>query len=212
MPFITFEGIDASGKTTQIQLLCARLQALGLQVHRTFEAGSTPLGQEIRTLVQHKQNLRIDPVAEMLLYAADRAQHIAEVVQPLLASGYYVLSDRHVDSSIAFQGAYLPSADIRMVNDIAVAGIRPEMTILLDITVEESRQRLRDRGVSLDRIEARPEAYQEKVRQGYLHLAQQHPERIVVVGNNVGVDEAQDIIWAEVEKRFGAHIHGQQSE
>jgi len=208
MPFITFEGIDASGKTTQIQLLYNRLAALGLKVHRTFEAGNTLLGQEIRLLVQHKQEVRIDPMAEMLLYAADRAQHIAEVVQPLLAEGYYVLSDRHVDSSIAFQGAYLSPADIMAVNHIAVAGIRPDMTILLDISVAESRQRLQDRGVSLDRIEARPEAYQEKVRQGYLLLAKQHPKRIMVIGNSASVEEAADMIWVEMEKRFGTDMVG----
>ncbi|MCL2497580.1 MAG: dTMP kinase [Symbiobacteriaceae bacterium] len=202
MPFITFEGLDAAGKSTQIGRLQRRLLAQGLQVVCTRESGGTPLGRELRALVQERRDLQIAPLAEAFLYATDRAQHISELVRPALEQGAFVISDRYIDSSLAFQGVYLPLELISAINQLATAGLQPELTILCDLDVTTSRQRLQSRLAPLDRIESREDAYQERVRGIYLQLARENPERILMVNAAQKEEEQEALIWDAVVQRF----------
>lgn len=202
MPFISFEGIDATGKTTQIQQLSQRLQRAGQQVVCTRETGGTPLGMELRKLVQLRHDLSIAPLTEVLLYAADRAQHLAEVVNPALQQGFFVVTDRYVDSSLAFQGAILPMQLVEQINDLATDSLRPDLTVLLDLDVRVSRTRLLQRSNDLDRIETRDEDYQERVRRHFLLLAEREPQRFMVLPADREREALAEAIWQEVERRF----------
>ena len=202
MPFITFEGLDGSGKSTQLNLLHQKLSLAGHEVLCTKEAGGTPLGAAVRNLVQMRQDITIHPLTEALLYAADRAQHVSELVRPALASGVYVLCDRYIDSSLAFQGAVLPVELVRDINRLATAGLQPELTILLDVDVTTSRQRLIARNVPLDRIETRDEPYHDTVRSIYLSLAREEPQRFLVLPAAQSISYLADTIWNQVVKRF----------
>lgn len=190
--FITFEGIDGTGKSTQTALLARWLAEKGFDVVQTREPGGTRLGAELRRLLLGPRRwapVEADvgdvgeadipgpvPTAEMLLMAADRAQHVELVIRPALAAGKVVVSDRYVDSSLAYQaaGLGLPEADVRGVNEVATGGLLPHLTILLDL--DPARAYERDEGPP-DRIERRGVAFQARVRAAYHRLVQQHPER-----------------------------------
>jgi dTMP kinase len=176
---VVLEGGDGAGKSTQLRLLAAALSALELEeIVVTREPGGTSLGQHIRKLVLHGEH--VNARAEALLYAADRAQHVAEVVQPALARGAIVLSDRFVDSSIAYQadGRGLPKATIEAVNDVATGGLVPDLTVVLDIPPEVGAAR---RGGRCDRIEAEGLSFHGAVRRCYLELAARQPARYLIV-------------------------------
>ena len=202
MPFISFEGIDASGKTTQLKTLAQNLDERNLPTITTREAGGTELGKAIRNLVQDSHNLEIHPLSEALLYAADRAQHLSELVCPALAENYFVLTDRYVDSSLAFQGAQLSMQLIRDINLLATGGLQTDLTILLDLPGEVAATRLKQRGIALDRIEQRGTAYQERVRSVYLDLAKAQPARFLVLDARLSEKQLAELIWHEVNKRF----------
>ncbi|NLM54504.1 MAG: dTMP kinase [Firmicutes bacterium] len=195
--FITLEGIDGVGKTTQARLLVEYLLQQGYDVVHTFEPGGTSLGQAIRKLLLDPENHQLEPVTEILLYAADRAQHVAEVIRPALAEGKVVVCERYIDSSVAYQGYGLDlSVDmIVAVNKLATAGLEPDLTICLDAEPQTVLAR-----VGGDRIEQRDLAYHERVRSAFLSIAAQNPQRVVVVS-------AEGTEW-EVSQRVQRSLAG----
>jgi len=195
--FLAVEGGDGAGKSTQVQLLAAALTAAGRDVLVTRQPGGTDLGVEIRALVLHGDH--ISPRAEALLYAADKAHHVDTVVAPALAEGRVVLTDRYVDSAIAYQGAGrdLGADEIARLQSWAVGGLVPDLTILLDVTPEVGRSR---RGQVHDRLEAEGDAFHAAVREGFLVLAAAAPERYLVVD----AASAPDAAHAAVVERLTA--------
>lgn len=200
--FITLEGGDGAGKTTQAELLQEWFAARGREVVRTREPGGTPLGAEIRRLLLHGGDEigAVDPRAEALLYAADRAQHVAAVVRPALARGAAVVQDRYIDSSLAYQGAgrVLDVGEVRALSEWAVEGLWPHLTVLLDLPTAAAAARRRARGGASDRLEAEAEAFHDAVRSGFLALAAAEPERFLVLDATAPVDELHERIIARV--------------
>lgn len=197
--FITFEGGDGAGKTTQAELLEAWLGSAGHRVRRTREPGGTKTGKAIRELLLHT-DVAIDPRAEALLYAADRAQHVAEVVKPALERGDVVVQDRYIDSSLAYQGAgrILDMTEVRRISEWATHELWPDLTVLLDVTPEVGARRRDGRGNGADRLEREAEAFHAAVRQGFLNLADAHSERYLVLDAGDDIDVLQSAIRARV--------------
>jgi dTMP kinase len=193
--FVSFEGLDGCGKTTQARLLAETLGAEGVDVVSTREPGGTPLGEEIRGLVLHGDH--VAPWAEAALYTAARAQHVAEVIRPALARGATVVCDRYLDSSVAYQGAgrQLGFDAVLELNLAAVEGLLPDRTFLVDIDLETAVERVGDRR---DRIEQDLGALWSRVEDAYRELAARFPERYVVVDGRLPVDE----LAAEVRDRL----------
>jgi dTMP kinase len=188
--FISFEGIDGVGKSTQIDLLQKHLGELGRKTLRTLEPGGTELGVEIRHLLLHRKG-EVAPRAEALLYAADRAHHVATTVRPALEAGTDVLIDRYLDSSVAYQGAGrdLDATEVRNLSLFAVQGLLPDLTILLDLDAQASLARRAKTGQEPDRLEREKVEFFEAVRQGYLALAAAEPERFFVVDANQTIEQ-----------------------
>lgn len=193
--FLTFEGPEGAGKSTQIARLAERLRAHGRAVRTTREPGGTPAGDRIRDVLLDPQ-LRVDPVTEFLLYAAARAQHARETIRPALDDGVDVLCDRFADSSVAYQGygRGLAPAWIDDVNDVATDGLRPDMTVLLDLPSDVGLARIAARG-AIDRLEQADAAFHRRVRDGFLALADARPGWIVVDAS-ADADVVADRIWA----------------
>ena len=170
--FIVFEGGEGAGKSTQVRRLAAALEAYGRAVLVTREPGATPVGRQIRSLVLDHTSAEdgppLTPRAEALLYAADRAHHVATVIDPALKRGTVVISDRYIDSSLAYQGAgrTLPLDEIRWLSRWATDGLRPDLVVLLDIDPTEGLRRVADRG-GADRLEAEPTAFHQRVRRAF---------------------------------------------
>lgn len=198
--FISFEGIDGVGKSTQADLLEEFLKAGGRQTLRTLEPGGTELGQEIRHLLLHRKG-EVAPRAEALLYAADRAHHVATKVKPALDAGTDVITDRYLDSSVAYQGVgrALDPADVRALSMFAVDNLLPNLTILLDLDAEAAIMRRKKTGTEPDRLEREKTEFFEAVRQAYLGLANAEPERWFVVDAKLSIEEMQAKIRARVE-------------
>lgn len=199
--FISFEGIDGVGKSTQIDLLIKHLDELGRKSIRTLEPGGTDLGVEIRHLLLHRKG-EVAPRAEALLYAADRAHHVATKVRPALAEGTDVIIDRYLDSSVAYQGAgrELDSVEIRNLSLFAVQGLLPHLTILLDLDATASLARRSKTGEEPDRLEREKVEFFEAVRQGYLELAAAEPERFFVVDARQTIEEMAAQIRVRVDQ------------
>jgi dTMP kinase len=180
--FVTLEGGDGSGKTTQAEALERWLVDRGRTVVRTREPGGTEVGVEVREIVLHHRG-DIAPRAEALLYAADRAHHVATVVRPALARGEVVIQDRYIDSSVAYQGAgrVLDPVQIRTLSEWATEGLVPDLTVLLDLDPAIARGRLDEARTRYDRLEAEASEFHDRVRRAYLGLAQEAPERFVLV-------------------------------
>ena len=194
--FITFEGGDGAGKTTQLQLLAAALSKRGYTVVQTREPGGTMLGTQIRELLLHGG--AVSPRAEALLYAADRAQHVASVIRPGLEAGAVVLSDRYIDSSLAYQGgARELGAGIRAMSEWATEELWPDLTVLLDIPENEGLTRADDG--QYDRIEAEGREFHRAVRENFLALAAANPERYLVLNARETVADLAAQIIARVE-------------
>ena len=185
--FITFEGIEGSGKTTQIQMLSNVLDEWGIDHVLTREPGGTPIGDLVRKLVLDPSHGDMSPVCEMLLYGAARAQHITEVIRPALEGGHLVLCDRFTDATLAYQGygRDQPLDVIRRLHTIDVLSLRPDLTLLFDIEADRAlhRARARDhtRPADQTRFELEDLPFHERVRAGYLELAREEPDRFVVV-------------------------------
>ncbi len=198
--FISFEGIDGVGKSTQIDLLTKHLDELGRNYVQTLEPGGTELGVEIRHLLLHRKG-EVAPRAEALLYAADRAHHVATMVRPALESGTDVVMDRYLDSSVAYQGAGrdLDATQIRDLSLFAVEGLLPHLTILLDLEAAAALARRSKTGAEPDRLEREKTDFFEAVRQGYLKLAAAEPDRFFIVDARQNVDEMAALIRARVD-------------
>lgn len=198
--FITLEGGDGSGKSTQAQLLGEWLRQAGRTVLRTREPGGTEVGNEIREIVLHHRG-HIAPRAEALLYAADRAHHIATLVRPALERGEVVLQDRYLDSSVAYQGAgrVLDATEVRDLSLWAAEGLLPHLTILLDLDEGVARTRLDAARTRYDRLEAERAEFHARVRAAYLDLAVADPDRFLVLDAAASVDEIAARIRARVE-------------
>jgi len=199
--FITLEGGDGSGKTTQSRLLHEWLTDAGHTVVDSREPGGTDLGIELREIILHRRGY-IAPRAEALLYAADRAHHIATKVRPALERGEIVLQDRYFDSSVAYQGAgrVLDGTEVRNLSLWAAEGLIPDLTVLLDIDVESGRARLDGSRSKYDRLEAEQRDFHSRVRESYLELAAAEPGRFLVVDATQPIDVIHAAIRERVER------------
>ena len=195
--FITFEGIDGVGKSTQLDLLQSWLEGRGREVIRTLEPGGTELGQEIRHLLLHRKG-DVSARAEALLYAADRAHHVATKIRPALAQGKVVLSDRYFDSSVAYQGAAreLDVNEVRNISLWAVDNLIPDLTVLLDLDAHAAILRRNKTGTEPDRLEREKVDFFERARSQYMELAKE--PRFLVVDATLSINEIQDQIRARV--------------
>jgi dTMP kinase len=186
--FITFEGIDGSGKSTQLRLLAGFLRSIGCEVLLTREPGGTPVGNRLRgaLLDAHEE---VDPLTELLVFAADRAQHVRRVLRPALESGQVVFSDRYADATAAYQGAgrgFSPEL-ISEIIQLATEGLKPDLTLLFDLPVEDSTMRTRRRSNGKqqgDRLDSENAEFHTRVREAYLQLALAEPERVKVIETN----------------------------
>jgi dTMP kinase len=206
--FITFEGLDGCGKTTQFRMLAQWLREHGKDVVETVEPGGTAIGQQIRRILLDPASAGIQPRAELLLYFASRAQNVDQVIRPALDAGRIVLCDRFTDSTMVYQG-WGRGLDVDVVRDldrIACQGLKPDVTFLIDIDLETSLMRARRRnerlGPSESRIDEESAAFHERVRQGYLALAKAEPDRVVVIDGAAGIGEVSQRI------RQGLHLTG----
>jgi len=201
--FITLEGGDGVGKSTQAALLEEWLRSRGRRVVRTREPGGTEAGVEIREIVLHHRG-DIAPRAEALLYAADRAHHVATLVRPALERGDIVLQDRYLDSSVAYQGAgrVLDPVEVRDLSLWAAEGLLPDLTILLDLDEQTARGRLDGARTRYDRLEAERSEFHARVRAGFLDLAAAEPERFLVVDASRSVEDIQ----AEIRHRLDDRV------
>jgi dTMP kinase len=207
--FITFEGIEGSGKTTQLALLAERLRRNGLRVLTTREPGGCPIADAIRRILLDPVNRAMAPRAELLLYAAARAQHVAEVIRPALAEGRIVLCDRYTDATLAYQGygRQLDMVLIDHLNEIASEGCRPDLTLLLDMPETAGLERALQRNATQDlaaegRFEQETLAFHGRVRQGYLEVARRQPARFRLIDARGGVEEVAGRIASAVDAFF----------
>ncbi len=197
--FITFEGGDGSGKSTQASLLADWLTASGHRVERSREPGGTELGLELREMVLHRRG-HIAPRAEALIYAADRAQNIATKVRPAIERGDIVIQDRYFDSSVAYQGAgrVLDPTEVRDISLWATEGFLPDLTILLDLDESIGRERLDEARTKYDRLEAEKSDFHSRVRAGFLTLAAAEPDRFLVLPATDSIESIAEAIRARV--------------
>jgi len=196
--FITFEGGEGCGKSTQAKVLYRRLNRLAVPVLLTHEPGVTPLGKKITRLLKWAQDIDISPVAELLLFNASRAQLVAGVIRPTLEAGKVVICDRYADSTTAYQG-YGRRLDLKMVaaaNNTGTLGLVPDLTVLLDMPVKKGLAR--KNGKKQDRFEREAAAFHQRVRDGYLSLAAAEPKRWLVIDATKSKNEIAGIIWERV--------------
>ena len=196
--FVAFEGGEGAGKSTQVQLLHDWLVGNGHQVRVTFEPGDTAVGKQLRSLLLGHETGALSPRTEALLYAADRAEHVASVVRPALDRGEVVLTDRYLDSSIAYQGAgrALEPVDVAQLSAWAADDLLPDLTVLLDVDPQVGLRRF---NTPADRLEAEPLAFHQRVRAGFLALAAAAPDRYLVIDATLAKDAVHDRIRARVE-------------
>jgi len=197
---ITFEGIEGSGKTTQLTLLSTKLKREGVKVVETKEPGGTKLGAKIRELLLEGDLSEIDPKAELLLFLADRREHLRSVILPALSQGAIVLSDRFIDSTIAYQG-YGRGLALELVTKALILfdeDITPDLTLLFDLLPETSLARVSSEATKS--FEKEPLAFHKRVREGYLELAKRYPERIKIIPGDLPVEEVAKRVEKEVRK------------
>ncbi len=201
--FITLEGPDGGGKTSQAQCLAEYLRAEKLEVLLTREPGGSPIGNQIRHVIMQLENTAMDAHTEFLLFSASRAQHIAEVIRPSLEDGVTVISDRFFDSSLAYQGygQRLPLETLKAITNFATGGLTPDLTLLLDLPVEEGLHR-READGNWNRMDAYDIDFHRRVRRGYLSLAAEAPERWVILSAEQSFDALQDEIRHAVMARL----------
>ncbi len=207
--FITFEGIEGCGKTTQLRLLAENLRERGHRVAVTREPGGCPIADRVRDILLDAKNSAMTPLTELLLYAAARAQHVAEVVVPALNAGQIVLCDRFTDATIAYQGygRGLDQELIARLNTLATGNLRPELTVLVDCPVEVGLERAMARingshGAREERFELESRQFHQRVRDGYLTLAQREPDRFIVIDGSRSIEETGAAIAAALIPRL----------
>jgi len=198
--FITFEGGEGSGKTVQARALYRRLSKLAIPALLTQEPGGTPLGEKLARLLKWTEDMGISPLTELLLFNASRAQLVDEVIQPNLENGKVVICDRYADSTTAYQsyGRGLDLEMVKAINNAATQGLKPDLTILLDISVETGLAR--KRGKRQDRFEQEALAFHQRVREGYHKLAADDPERWLVIDASQSKRKISEIIWQRVRQ------------
>ena len=205
LPFITFEGSEGSGKSTQAERLAARLQRCGAPYVLTREPGGTPIGESIRDLLQFApHNSNMAPETELLLFEASRSQLVREVIKPALERGMCVIADRFFDSTTVYQGAArkLDREMIERVNWFAVGDCVPDITFVLDVDAATAESRMQREPRKADRMEQQPAEFYERVREGYRELAAHERERIVLIDGARDADEIEIEIWEKVCSRF----------
>jgi dTMP kinase len=203
---VTFEGIEGSGKTTQVELLCKYLQEKGYQVIRTREPGGTALGEALRKVLLQK-DLHLLPLSELLIFMAVRSQHMEEVITPALARGAVVVCDRFVDATYAYQG-YGRGVDLGIIatlNRLVTKGVTPNLTILLDCEVDVGLERKLVRNPQLDRFEQEEAAFHEQVKRGYLKLVEEDEKRFYVINGKRDIEATHIAIRDRVERLLESH-------
>jgi dTMP kinase len=205
--FITFEGIDGSGKSTQLRLLAGDLRVRGLDVLTTFQPGGTPLGRRLReAFLETEEN--VHPMAELLLFAADRAQHVNFLVKPALEEGRIVISDRYADATAAYQGAGrgFDEKIIQQVIDLATGGLKPDLTLFFDIPIEKAILRTgarTDEETVKNRMDKETTDFYERVRRAYLKIAEREPRRFRIVEASGSIEEVHAKVLEIVTKFLG---------
>lgn len=200
--FVTFEGIEGSGKSTQVKILAEKLQKEGFKTITTFEPGDTEFGKKIREILL-SPSLIINPLSELLLYFADRVQHVSEKINPYISEGFIVISDRFTDSTLAYQG-YGRGISLELINNLnkfLLNELKPELTILLDLPAEQGLARNRNINKN-DKFELENISFHNKVREGFLKLAVKEPERFIIVDATKTVREIASEIYEKIRQRL----------
>ena len=202
--FITFEGVEGAGKTTQIRQLATSLEKEEVSVLITREPGGTPISERIREVLLERQHHKMVSTTELLLYAAARSQHVAQCIAPALAEGQIVISDRFGDAMVAYQGngRGLDLELIHHLNRVATDGLVPDLTIVLDLSVEVGRERTLHRRRSRDRLEMEDFEFHQRVRDGYLTIAREEPHRVKVIDSEQNFKLVRDEIRELVTRRI----------
>ena len=202
--FITFEGVEGAGKSSQIRRLAASLEKEGVSVLVTREPGGTPISERIRELLLERRHHKMVSTTELLLYAAARSQHVAECIAPALAEGQTVISDRFGDATTAYQGhgRGLDLELINRLNRVATGGLVPDLTIVLDVPVKVGLGRARRRRRRMDRLEIENLEFHQRVREGYLAIAKEEPQRVVVINSQRNPKRVHDEILKIVNQRI----------
>lgn len=206
--FITFEGVEGCGKSLQACILVERLRADGWDAMLTKEPGGTPVGKHIRDVLLATHPINIDDRCELMLFLADRAQHVGEIIIPALREGKIVVCERYADSTMAYQhyGLGLPFELVEQLNEFVTQSVKPNLTIVLDLEPSEGQQRKYATSNVLDRIERRPLAFHERVRYGYLEIARREPERVIVINASRTPEEIADEVWSIVNQALQHHV------
>jgi len=204
MPFVTFEGVEGCGKSTQLARAAARLRALGRTVLETREPGGTPIGERLRGVLLDASRRELDGVTEWLLIEADRAQHVREVLRPAVAAGTFVLCDRYSDSTEAYQqaGRGIDPAAVAIVDGLARDGLAPDLTLLYDLEPEAGLARAKDRDGHVGRFESADLSFHRAVRAAYLEIARREPGRVVLIRADADPDTVFAETWRRLAERF----------
>lgn len=202
--FITIEGPEGSGKSTQARLLAQWLEKKNLQVLLTREPGGCSIGKKIRQIILDPAHTNLAPLTEAMLYAADRAQHVAEELKPALKEGKIIVCDRYSDSYLAYQGygRGLPLAEIQYLDNLAAGVVKPDLTILLDVPPETGFVRVTKRQLPFDRMEQQTKAFHQRVYQGYLSIAAANPKRVCLIDGTQSLEKVAADIQQKVTVRF----------
>lgn len=203
--FITFEGTDGGGKTTQIQRLTADLSEAGYDICLTREPGGTPISEQIRDMLLNPDHSEMAPTTELLLYAASRAQHVSEVIKPALEAGKVVISSRFADATVVYQGygRGLDLGRIARLNRIATDGVTPDVTFVLDLPVAIGLQRVQNSRGGLDRLEREEIEFHRRLREGYQIIARQEPRRLKIIDAQVSSDQ----VYAQIQAIIQPLLH-----
>jgi dTMP kinase len=202
--FITLEGPEGSGKSTQICRLLQRLKQSGVRAVQTREPGGTSIGDQVRSILMDLENKAMDPTTEILLFSASRAQHVHEFIKPLLEQGIVVVSDRYYHSTLAYQGYGhgLNLETLQLITNFATGGLDPDLILLLDVPSKAGLQRRRTDG-NWNRLDDYKLAFHQRVRQGYLTMAESDPRHWAVIDASRSLDEVEVSIWQAVSERLG---------
>jgi dTMP kinase len=206
--FISFEGVDGCGKSTQLRMLASELRLRGHEVVATREPGGTPLGSRLRQALLDIDE-QVDPLAELLVFAADRAQHVRALIRPALETNHVVLTDRYADATVAYQGGGrgFPDELVSEVVALATGGLMPDLTLFFDLPVEEGRRRAMERATGpQDRLDAEDAAFHTRVRDAYHRIAAADPERVRVVDANGPAEEVHSRVMKLVTPLFESGV------